>query len=278
MTTGGGRGFVETAAGSITATPSWVGNQSVPSRASMPAGQSAAVALDVEHAVAPAVRDRRDLSSFAGGELVELLLAHAGDAAIAAHPEVSAPVFEDLEDAVVEQAGARGVVREPALLQARQAAVVGADPEDAVVVFVHGSHDAARQAIVLGPARQPAVLPPGQPAGAANPHAPGGLRFDNHPHVVGRQAVARREQRRRAVLMAHEAMLRPEPEHAGPVLMHRPDHRARGNDVGRDGREPAVPEASAAAPVGGDPQAPLPVLVEGRQASSAPVHPWRCSS
>ena len=40
MTTGGGRGFVDTEAGSITATPSWVGNQSVPSRASMPAGQA----------------------------------------------------------------------------------------------------------------------------------------------------------------------------------------------------------------------------------------------
>ena len=107
------------------------------------------------------------------------------------------------------------------------------------------------------------VSPPGPPIH----RRPGGPRFDNHPHVVGRQAVARREQRRCAVLMAHEAMLRPEPDRAGPVLMDRPDHRARGNDVGRRRPRTGRSGTSAGPRVGRDPQAPVPVLVEGGQAA-----------
>ena len=51
----------------------------------------------------------------------------------------------NLKDAVVEEAFAGRVAREPAVLEAAQAAVVGADPEHALAVFVQRPHHIARQ-------------------------------------------------------------------------------------------------------------------------------------
>lgn len=63
---------------------------------------AAAITFHIQHAIAPAVDNRGDGAARTGSEPIELLLAHAVDAAIAAHPEVAASIFEDLENAVVE--------------------------------------------------------------------------------------------------------------------------------------------------------------------------------
>src|SRR5690606_21166194 len=116
-------------------------------------GPLAAVALRVEHAVAAAVRDGREFRAHARGDLVELLPAHAIDAAVAAHPQPPLPVVEYLERARVEEPVTRRVVGELTLVQARDPAVVRADPEDAVAVLVKRADGAARQPVGFGPLR-----------------------------------------------------------------------------------------------------------------------------
>ena len=63
-----------------------------------------AVALGVQHAVRPAVGHRIDPRDLAIGKVIQLFLADSVDPLVAAHPEIGAPVFENGEHAVAEQA------------------------------------------------------------------------------------------------------------------------------------------------------------------------------
>src|SRR5262249_9791613 len=67
---------------------------------SEPGGLVSAIALLIEHPVALAVGNGRDLSEPAFGELVEFILADSIDAQVTADPEVAAGVFEYLKHAV----------------------------------------------------------------------------------------------------------------------------------------------------------------------------------
>ena len=103
MTTGGGFGLVASFSGSITATPSCVGNHSLPSRVLHPAGHNPPL-----HSIL------RMPSRFPYGMEVMVLLLPAAksfsclfadtiDPLIAAHPEVAPGVLEYLEYTIAEE-------------------------------------------------------------------------------------------------------------------------------------------------------------------------------
>src|SRR5438067_9625749 len=62
-----------------------------------------AVALAARHAVGASVRDARYFRRETFREIIELLTRYAEDSFVAAHPEIAVGVFEDREDAFVEQ-------------------------------------------------------------------------------------------------------------------------------------------------------------------------------
>src|SRR5258705_7326816 len=100
----------------------------------VPPGARPAITFGAWHAIGLVVGQASDGLELAVCKIVQLLFAHAVDAAVAAQPEPAVIVLEDLKDAVVEQPVFGGVACEPPVLEPSQPAVIGADPQRAVAV------------------------------------------------------------------------------------------------------------------------------------------------
>src|SRR5688572_9415925 len=112
-----------------------------PPVACLPTGRlPVTVAFRVEQAIFFSIRDGRDRLNFSRRKVIKLLFANTIDAAVAAHPEIAAPVFEDTEDPVVEESLGHRVTRKLAVAQPGQSAVVRADPERAFAVLIKRSY------------------------------------------------------------------------------------------------------------------------------------------
>src|SRR5262245_44932232 len=74
------------------------------------------------------------------GQIVQFAAADAIDTLVAADPEITAPVFEDLKDAVVEQPLLRPIVGKLAVAQPAQPVVIRPDPERPFDVFIERAH------------------------------------------------------------------------------------------------------------------------------------------
>src|SRR5262249_42957746 len=146
------------------------GGEPEPAVASFPTRRlTAAVAFQREQAVSFPISDRSNLANLSVGKIVQLFPLDPVDAAVAAHPEVTAPVFQNLKYAVIEQAFFHGVSSEAPIFETRQAAVIRADPENSLGVFVKRPNVIARQSVLFGVGREPSVSVARKPAPCAEP-------------------------------------------------------------------------------------------------------------
>jgi len=144
------------------------------------------------------------------------------DALVAAHPEIAAPVFQNLKHAVVEQAIFHGVAGEAAILEARQAAVIRADPENSLGVFVKRPEVIARQSVLFGVGGEPSVSGARKPAPRSEPEIAGAV-FQNCLYIIACQTIRRRIASVAAAFVFDQTFVRAEPKTPCPVLMNGPD-------------------------------------------------------
>src|SRR5262249_55956696 len=128
-----------------------------------------AIALDVEQAIALTITDRGYRAQPARSKIIQFLLPHAVDAMVAAHPQVTGRVFEDLKDAIVEEPVTRRIACELAIFEATQSSIISADPESPLTVFVERPYHVAWQPVALGPACESIIFESRQTAVAPNP-------------------------------------------------------------------------------------------------------------
>src|SRR5262249_25949062 len=102
-------------------------------------------------------------------EIIELLFADAVDAQVAAHPEISPIVFQDLKDPVVEKPLSGRAGFDSAVFQPAQPTIVGPNPNHARRVFIDHSHAIADQPLVNGESGELPIADAGQAAIASNP-------------------------------------------------------------------------------------------------------------
>ena len=115
-----------------------------------PACRTGAVAFTAEHAIGHTICNRGHRLEAAVGEIIQFAQADAKDAAIAAHPQISAVILrigQNLERAVVKEAVPDGDGDEPAIFEAAQAAAVRADPEAPRAVCEKRQHLIAGQPV-----------------------------------------------------------------------------------------------------------------------------------
>src|SRR5262245_51238592 len=225
-------------------------------------GPKPAVAFGIEHAVAFAVGDRIDPPNFSLGEFVQFTFVDAVDAPVAAHPQIAAPVLQDLKDAVVEQPVPDRVAGEFAVLEPAQAAVVSSDPERAVAVFVKRAHAITRQSLRLSPRGAAAVFETDQPAVGADPERAVAT-FDNRLDIGSGQTEAgqpfgRGESRQISLLIPVQTHPVSKPERARSILM---DRRRRSAQIDPRRYNSSALQYSQSA-ISPDPQASFAVFVK----------------
>src|SRR5207247_4594629 len=94
--------------------------------------------------------DAADLRLQPLGVVIELLPRDAEDSLVAAHPEEAGAVFQNGEDAVVEETLAGGHRRPPAAFVATESAAGRSDPDGARAVLMNGEDQIAGQSVFLG--------------------------------------------------------------------------------------------------------------------------------
>src|SRR5207253_2808782 len=101
-----------------------------------PSRLTAAVALACLHAVSDAVRDASDGANLSRGQIIQLFQAGAIDAAVAAHPEVAAVVFENARDDIIKQTFPGRDARELPIFEASESTPISANPQGAISILV----------------------------------------------------------------------------------------------------------------------------------------------
>src|SRR5262245_19697236 len=234
-------------------------------------GLAAAVALGVEHAVALAVGYRDDGPSSPRGEIIQLSFADPVDTLVATHPEVSAVVFQDLKNSVVEEAFPYGIRGNPPVLEPVQTAVISADPERAVAVFVDRPDVITRQAVLLRIGGEPTVAQATETAQRTEPEVADAVLVDGLYLTVDK-TVGGRVGAEHAVLISVQAARRAEPKVAGAVLVYGQNSVIREAVTLAKSGEAAIVKPIHSLVVSPDPQCPFTILVEGvDQVAGKPV-------
>jgi len=148
--------------------------------------------------------DAADGIAPAGRHVVELGDTHREDPPVAAHPEPTPPVLEDLEDHVVEQTLARRVGGDAVRLDAPQAAAVGPHPEHPAAVHMKRADEVVGEAVVGGMRDEVAVAQRRQPSIGGDPERAVAV-LEQGAKVIARQPVRRGERYEAAAVEAGEA-------------------------------------------------------------------------
>src|SRR5438552_856472 len=207
---------------------------------------AAAVAFQSEQAIVFSASDRSKPASLSIGKIIQLLALDPIDSPVATHPEITAPIFQNLEHAVVEETIFRGVTGKAAILEAAEATIISADPENPVSIFIERSDVIARQSILFGVGPKLALSVAGESAPGSEPELAGAI-LHNCFHLIAGQAVLRGIASVAATLIFDETLTRAKPKMPCPVLVNDPNcvtEKAIG--VGICG-QPAVPAGVAIA-------------------------------